>query len=319
MCHFHFLEVSIPSGQVQKKEAEYSPISHLASIVCPWWLDPKDVLLVMLSFALDAGGSESTAVLAVAGFGSSEADWRIFSAAWSKRLQQDGIEYFRAVDLASFRGPFKHWHKLPDAQREKLRRNLCADLMNILKRNVYRKFGCMVINKELAKLSPTLMREYSLSAYSIAGRTTEKHVREWIAQEWSRTTPVELVFEDGDLGKGKLQQRFKEDAAFTPIFKPKKDTNINGRMVYGYVPLQAGDWLAYEMALAEKHLQQGKISDLTDLRWPMQEFIRIPGEPTIYTEEDMQNFEKGVQQSKDLAVWERKVGIGRFSQGQQKR
>lgn len=144
----------------------------------------------MLSFAFDAGGSESTSALTVAGFGSSENDWRSFNEAWSKRLKQDGAQFFRAVDLACFRGPFKHWKDRYD--KEDLRRALSSDLMDILKRHVYRKFGATVINREFEKLSPTLVEDYSLCAYSIAGRTAEKQVREWIAQEWTGSQPNDL-------------------------------------------------------------------------------------------------------------------------------
>jgi hypothetical protein len=295
---------------------DYSPLRHLASIVCPWWLDPKDVILVMLSFAFDAGGSESTPTFTVAGLGSSENDWRAFSEAWSKRLKQDGIAFFRAVDLASFRGPFQHLRNKSGSERERVRRALSSDLMDILKSHVYRKFGCMIINKEFAKMSPSLIADFSLNAYSVAGRTAEKQVREWIMQEWSPTTPVELVFEEGDADHGKLMQRLKDDAGFEPIFRPKKDTvRPNGTMAYGYIPLQAADWLAYEISVAEKYLQEGKIDELSDLRWPMQQFLRIPGEPTIYDEEDMSRFEKGLDLIKKIGIWERKLGVGRFVQG----
>jgi hypothetical protein len=79
--------------------------------------------------------------------------------------------------------------------------------------------------------------------------------------------------------------------------------------------LQAADWLAYEISVAEKYLQEGKIDELSDLRWPMQQFLRIPGEPTIYDEEDMSRFEKGLDLIKKIGIWERKLGVGRFVQG----
>jgi hypothetical protein len=260
-------------------------------------------MFAKLTLVFDAGGDDGTPILSVAGFASSEKDWDDFGRAWTSRLQRDGIEFFRAVDAAHFRGPFQHWHDLPN--REQLRRKLFSDLMEILKPRAYRKFGCTIISNAFLQMDAKLKEEFALTAYSVAGRTCEKHAREWVISEWkNRNIIVELVFEEGDLGKGKLQQRLADDCCFLPTFKPKKDTIQNGQMRRGFVPLQAADWLAYELSLAMKNAEAGKLADSDeDFRWAFREFLRIPGNTGVFAVDDMKEFEKMLRLSKDLTEW----------------
>src|SRR5882724_10587291 len=174
---------------------QYSPLAHLASIVYPPWLDRKVAIFVMLTFAFDAGGDSKTPMLTVAGFASSAEDWDKFTLAWADRLKRDGIEFFHAADLDGFWGPFRHWHDRPD--RKTLRKNLCSDLMGILQSNVYRKFGCTIVNEYFGEMTPELREEFSLCAYSVAARTCEKNARLWAVQTFGsgKPVPVELVFE----------------------------------------------------------------------------------------------------------------------------
>src|SRR5579862_628966 len=132
--------------------------------------------MVGLSAAFDASGDKSTAVLAVAGFLSSESDWRAFSEQWSKRLAQDEIKFFRAVDASGFQGPFEHWQQRED--KVQLRESLFRDLMGILHSHAYRRFGCIVINQAFDTLSEELRKEFRLCANSLAGLNCKKQVRQ---------------------------------------------------------------------------------------------------------------------------------------------
>lgn len=260
-------------------------------------------MLGMLTAAFDAGGDECTPVLTVAGFASSADDWRKFSDLWSSRLALDKIAYFRAVDAAFFRGPFQNWRNRAD--REALRRSLFSDLMEILKSHAYRKFGCTIINGAFNEMNSQLKEEFSLVAYSVAGRTCEKKLREWVTAEWKNpSTEVELVFEEGDKGKGKLQKRLSDDRCFSPTFRPKKDCVEDGTTRHGFVPLQAADWLAYELSVAVKNAEGGKLANSDeDFRWAFREFLKIPGNPGVFTVADMKQFENMLGLSKNLTEW----------------
>jgi len=155
-------------------------------------------------------------------------------------------------------------------------------------------------------MNPQLKEEFSLVAYSIAGRTCEKKLREWVIAEWKNpSTVVELVFEEGDKGKGKLQKRLLDDRCFSPIFRPKKDfVEEDGTTRCGFVPLQAADWLAYELSVAMKNAEAGKLADSDeDFRWAFREFLKIPGNTGVFTVEDMKQFESMLELSKNLTEW----------------
>lgn len=291
------------------REESYSPIRHLATIVCPPWMERGKVTLTALTFAFDAGGDDSRPCLTVAGFASSVEDWDKFSVAWKERLKQDGADFFHAVSLASFSGLFKHWRERED--KYELRKALSADLMHILKSNVYRKFACTVVNKDFNKMSVEMREEFALCAYSLAGRTCEKHVREYILQDFSTTTPFFIVFEDGDRGKGKLQKRLNEDGASPISFLPKKDTVLKDGLVQsGFVPLQAADWLAYELNLATQRFIDGKLESESQLRWPMQEFLRAPfGYMGTYTPENFADMESQFKIRKEIEEWANALGL----------
>jgi hypothetical protein len=238
----------------------------------------------MLIFAFDASGDDARPYQTAAGFVSSAADWEKFVIAWSRRLTQDDIEFFHAADLDNYWGPFRHWQDRPD--RKRLRENLCADLMSILQSHVYQKFGSTVINDAFQKMDPKLREEFALCAYSLAGRTCEKQIREYVATHYTTHTEFAVHFEAGDKGKGKLQKRIAQDSGLQLNFTAKKD----------YIPLQAADWLAYELNKMAGKFGGGDLVSESQLRWPMREFLRYPPGPLgFYTPEDIKEMEKKVE------------------------
>src|SRR2546421_2763206 len=268
--------------------AEYSPIQHLATILWPPWVDRERAVLVMLTFAFDAGGDEATDYLTVAGFASSTNDWDEFSKKWKDRLSKDGIDFFRAVDAMSFRGPFEHWQNLPE--RESLRRALFADLMDLIQRNTYHKLACTIVNKDFRETNSKLRAQFAPRAYSLAARTCEKYARKWLVEEWKNCPEmtVGIVFEAGDAGAGKLREQLVADKGhIPPTFKPKKDTlHDDGIIEYGFIPLQPADWFAWETNKAVKNFFNGTLESESQLRWPMQQFLRKPGYMGLYTVEN---------------------------------
>jgi hypothetical protein len=271
-------------------------IEHLAktaSLSLAW----GKTLLAMLTACFDAGGSEhDQKCLVVAGFISSADDWIRFDSEWRDRLSRDGIAYFHMVEFAHCYGQFDGWKK-----QEHRRRKLLADLMGIIKSHAYRKFGCAVVNETLvANLSEDLRAEFYINAYALAGRASVAHVSEWARAEQIPRPALEYIFEDGDLGKGKLMQRMKEDGYPAPGFKGKKDrTDPNGIVIAAFTPLQASDFLAYEMFLGVKRLDD----PVSNPRWAIEEFHRIPGEPGIFTVDNMRDFDKQLTLQKRTYEW----------------
>jgi hypothetical protein len=70
-------------------------------------------------------------------------------------------------------------------------------------------FGSIVENKNLAKMiSKRDKEEYHFNSYSLAARTCMKKVFDWYRRE-RMDGLIEFIFEDGDFGKGKFLDQFK--------------------------------------------------------------------------------------------------------------
>jgi hypothetical protein len=267
----------------KSQDVGYSSIEHLAKNA---WLsgDWKEVTLSMLTAAFDASGHEADQLcLVVAGFASSASDWREFDREWKKRLSEDGLVYFHMVEFAQFAKQFKDWRG-----QEERRKKLLGDLLKIISTYTYRKFGAIIVNSTFqGRLSQQVRDAFRLNAYSLAGRSCVADVnRWWVERERIKTPPVEHVFEDGDIGKGRLMERMSRDGYPTPDFRRKKDSYTpEGILIPAFTPLQAADFLAYELFEGTKKIETDGSVD--NLRWPLQEFLSMTGEPGIYEEEDL--------------------------------
>jgi len=250
-----------------------NPIEHLAAVV---WCSPRwrEVLLVMLQTAFDAGGHEADqSCISVAGFISSADDWIRFDEAWRKRLAADGLTYFRMSEFAQFSGQFSD----RDAWKEPRRRTLLGNLIEIIQAHAYHKFGVSVVNAEFGRLADDMREHFRLTAYVLAGRTCAGHVRQWALEERMGQAPIAYIFEAGDRHRGRLMERMEQDAFPPPIFRPKKDVVRDGVLCPGFTPLQAADILAYEHFLATKRWEA--------TRWAFGELDKYFGSYDVYRRE----------------------------------
>lgn len=212
----------------------------------------------------DASGHQaSQKFVVVAGFVSSVETWDAFNNQWNTRLSKDHIGYFHATEFAHSINQFADWRN-----DEPRRRALLSDLMTILKSHAFRMFGSIVINQALTEQMPSELRdEFYINSYSLAGRAAAGKLRQWLIRERWNTNTL-LAFEDGDLGKGLLMQTLTRDGFGEPVFLPKvTDCAAPGGRVVS--PLQAADWLAYELFLASKTQEP--------TRWAIREFLTTPG------------------------------------------
>lgn len=231
----------------------------------------------MFTFCFDASGHEKEhPYICVAGFVSSAQEWTAFSDMWKKRLNADGLEYFRASDCQNFKGPFESW----EGQKER-RGKLWNDLIDLIEKFAFRKLACGLEIQPFSKhISIDIKTKYRLNAFVFCARTCVAKATKW-ARDERITTPLEYVFEEGDEGRGLLMARFQQDCLSSPVFRPKKDSVKNGIPVPGFIPLQAADFLAYECFVT--HKLYSKNVEPPDER-PIHRFRTLPG--TIWRYED---------------------------------
>jgi len=189
----------------------------------------------MFTAFFDASGdSHCQAALSVGGFVALADAWIDWETEWNSRLRADGLETFHRNEITCW----------PPSRRERL----VEDLAGIIRSHAAYKIGVVIFNRDLSRhLSNGEMKQWHVEAYSLAGRTAAKEVRIW-SSGWGGRLP-EMIFEDGDKGKGKLEKIMSKQGYPAPIFKPKR-THTNkksGLLIEGCVPLQAADLYAYEL------------------------------------------------------------------------
>jgi hypothetical protein len=263
-----------------------SPIEHLARICCGTFGDWRDVLMGMVA-VFDASGTETdTSIMVVAGFVSSAREWKKFSLKWVRRLKRDGLEYMHMKEFAHSTDQFSSGWK----GDEKRRQGLLSDLMTLIKQHAEYKFGVIVTNETFKNiLSPETKQEWDLNAYSLTGRCCALQVNEWATKRGFKF-PIKLIFEMGDPGAGKLLHRLIEDGYQAPAFEPKKDKiTSQGIFIPAFVPLQAADFLAYEIYLEVDRMYKG--DNMHSKRWALTQFDKMPGDIGTWKEEDLKRFQ----------------------------
>jgi len=220
----------------------HSSIEHLAKTlyVSKFW---RELKLAMFTACFDTGGTDhDQEILMTAGFVSSAGDWIEFDEKWRARLALDGIEYFHMKEFAHSTDQFEGWKS-----QERRRRDLFSDLLDIISSHAYRKFGCGIsIPKWNSLISEQTRDDFKMKAYCTAGMLCAALVDNWAFEE-KISTPIEVVFEDGDAGKGVLQKSLSQRKPEL-IFRPKKDGKEDPK-IRAFTPLQAADLLAYELFL----------------------------------------------------------------------
>lgn len=268
-----------------------SAIAHLAMTVWPSRLWGRTIL-GMFTAAFDASGSEddpNTPYLVVAGYVSRAERWITFSELWNARLKEDGLTYFRMSEFAQSTGTFDGW-KLEEHRR----RSLLKDLVDLIKTHAIQMFGCAVKISAMQDMTVETRTQFYITAYALAGMHCAAAVATWSHEGANddQDAPCTLVYEEGDTGQDALRKRLEEDE-FPFSFQPKRDTlrKKTGLIAPGFVPLQAADILAYEVAIG---VRDGDF----ERRWPAVQLNGMPGRIGIYEAEDMPELEERVRASR---------------------
>lgn len=173
----------------------------------------------------DSGHPDDQAAVVVAGFIASEANWLLFEREWKEYLDRESIDVFHTTDFMNC----KVW---PQHKKEAILRRLVTTIQI----RTIRPIGHAVLIADYREVNDQYAFEECIGTpYALAGRTVAKSLN-----NWKRKHPEDkllIFFEDGTKHKGDFIDVMERDGLPCPAFLKKSEA----------VPLQAADWLAWEM------------------------------------------------------------------------
>jgi len=273
---------------------KYSAFEHLArAIAPPEWQDRY--FSMFTAYFDDSGHEDDQLLVVVAGFIASAEAWKEFESLWIPALRRHSMP--EAFDL-----PYLHVNEInrkirfcrqhetcEDHWTELRRKQVFKELIEIIRKNVSRKFACVVVNAGMTNLSEEMKDDCLITAYSAAGRACVAKLREFAFFDRIPYEP-RLVFEDGSKGKGKLIDRLKRDCTQEPNFEsPRNHKSKDGKfIVSGVIPLQAADLFAHIVFdYARAYLKE----ESSSLQEEFDRFKSLPTQELIYAPWDIANLE----------------------------
>jgi hypothetical protein len=242
----------------------------------------------------DASGHEKGQdFLVVSGFLSTADHWIRFETEWKSKLSKYGIA---CLHMREFDSDAK---TLTKAERH----DLLSDLCDVIGQYTFRHFSAVIENRiMLSSLSEAVRKEYFLNSYVLAGRTAVATLGIWM-QSQNMVSPLQLVFEKGDVGEGNLRKRLEDDGYIDVQFRYKKDKVIKNKLHPGFVPLQACDFLAHEVYTTVRDAGKKETS------WLFERFTQMPCEMRICSIEDHKEMERWLRTSEGVTEWILKSNI----------
>jgi len=236
-------------------------MEHLAdALYFGWW---KEGIWAVLTFYADASGSEhDQAVTVVAGFINSANNWVDFDREWRAFLDLYGVPYLHMKEFAHSKGPFEIWR-----DNETTRQKFLADALRIIQKNGCTSFVTAIHSQAFNDvIRARHLLPFFGNAYLFAARTCLSSILGWCGDK-RMNAPLEYIFEAGDAKQGVLREIMKSDGMPEPIFRHKCDVDP----ARSILPLQAADFLAYEIAKGFRDI--GK----RQMRQPLAEFNQMVG------------------------------------------
>lgn len=193
------------------------------------------------SFFDEAGGADHQ-FIAVCGWLAEREAWKEFEADWKAMLARFDVPYFHMKEVAQFRGPFAKWY----ANRAE-RDEFIKEAARLIRETV--EMGVLVVVRYDAWRSLNLrydLEKQWRSPYVLASRFCIARANAWVREQGYTERDVQYFFEDGGPDMPGLVALAKRDALQIPAFRSGRDTELE----YGLIPLQAADFLAYEVRKA---------------------------------------------------------------------
>jgi len=180
----------------------------------------------------DSGHPNDQEAVVVAGFIAAAGQWLLFEREWNAILEREGMEIFHMTD-------FEHSKVWPQHKKEAILRRL----VNTIQIRTKKSISHIVMMKDYKIVNDEYAFEECIGTpYALAGRTTAKSLNNWKRDHMQPEDNLLVFFEDGTKHRGNFMDALKRDGLSCPDFIKKAEAT----------PLQASDWLAWEMFNAIK-------------------------------------------------------------------
>lgn len=206
----------------------YSRITHWAKAL---FLKPSD-LRAMFTAYFDESGWKDTPAFSVAGYVSTEEQWKRFAREWNEILGRKGIKVFHMVDFNQCIDEFELFQDKPEEAKIFLNA-----LVGEVKVRVRMSFACILSPSDYTAVNEKFQLAESFgNMYSFCSRYCVGAVRRWAEKYKYPKDKIHYVFEDGCKGKGDLSTMMELDGFPPPTFRDKKLPH-----------LQAADLVVWEL------------------------------------------------------------------------
>lgn len=193
----------------------------------------------------------------VAGYVATVEQWAEFEREWKELLKDFNVEYLHKRELEHLWGQFSYAQGWPKDKQRALKAAVNKRACGIILRRVNAGFAASVYKTDWLEFDKGRWSEALGEGFYAAGAfQCLKLVSSWI-HRFNRNEPIRYVFEKGAEGQDEVRtllrqtEKIPEARALSRIagwsFESKKDEVIKGVRYPGVVPLQAADFLAYEM------------------------------------------------------------------------
>lgn len=193
----------------------------------------------------------------VAGYVATVKQWAEFEREWKDLLKEFNVAYLHKRELEHLWGEFKYAQDWPKDEQRKLKEEVNRRACSIILRRVNAGFAASVYKADWQEFDKGRWAEaLGESFYAAGALQCLKLVSSWI-HRFNRNEPIRYVFERGAEGRDEVEkvlrqtEKTPEARAMSRMagwsFESKKDEVVRGVLHPAAIPLQAADFLAYEM------------------------------------------------------------------------
>jgi Protein of unknown function (DUF3800) len=194
---------------------------------------------------------------AVAGYVATVEQWKEFEREWNQLCEEVNVRYIHKEELEHLWGEFRYAQDWPKEEQKQLQIKVNSRACGILLRRVNAGFGAAVCKSDwIAADKGRWASTLGESFYAAGVFACFRLIATWM-EAFNRNEPMRYILEAGAEGRREVEAMLKlaenspEAMAMSRMggwsFEYKKDRVIKNVTYHRVVPLQAADFLAYEI------------------------------------------------------------------------